>query len=532
MYALRIKAFVSMHNSHNEKTKYMMRLCIESERSHRRIRTAEENNAEANGDAFRFLNWDIQPAQHIRKGTDTITILALRAAIHFEASVKVIDDKACLIKEAGSQNEEPIIDPKSIIRTLMRKKREQALQDLLDRPYVGHSFKNIKGCKVANKIISDYKTEMNDNIQSFIIKARCNMLITGSIALQNHDHHDHNANMDHIPSCPYCHTVERDSLAHRLNRCHSNLVQKKKRHNMIQNVIANDMREKYGASHVTTDMGIVIDSEHVDAPYSSLKPDLVAWDDREIHIIEFSSPYDMQRENGADTLTETYEAKREKYAGLKQHCITKFNRQVTLHIIIVSSLGAIHKETIKDVKKLYTGWLNQKRKVAKVLRKMSTAALVGSYFIFYGIPFNENNRHGDDHHTIEGTNTDEHEEPDSQPSHSESSEDANNSSGSSTNPSVPTSADGTDVEEEVEEEAEDEDEDEEGPGSIDEILTMNQEDIHSSGDDNDELQDDEDEEEEYENEDGDELSGRHQEAETSTAAGEAAQVPSQDGTSH
>ena len=64
---------------------------------------------------------------------------------------------------------------------------------------------------------------------------------------------------------------------------------------------------------------------------------------------------------------------------------------------------------------------------------MSTAALVGSYFIFYGIPFNENNRHGDEHHTIKGTNMEsdsnqesEHEEPDSQLSHSESSDNSDN----------------------------------------------------------------------------------------------------------
>ena len=123
----------------------------------------------------------------------------------------------------------------------------------------------------------------------------------------------------------------------------------------------------------------------IEAPYSSLKPDLLAWNDNEIKIVEFSCPYDMQRENGEDTMEETYKTKRMKYSDLVQRCEAKYNKVTKLYIIIVSSLGAIYKETINDLNKLYKG--EPMKKMRQLYTQISNAAITGSYFIFYKIPF-------------------------------------------------------------------------------------------------------------------------------------------------
>ena len=419
MYSLRIKAFIALYNSHNMKTKALMREFVESERRFRQVQTRIIGNNNEDDDKI-FLDWKIRNT--LRKGTDTISILALRAADHYQSTIKTIDGCACLIihnsnndnvnnnnqnqnneennegnvdnqtNNESNEDEDPIAEPKKITRTLMKAIRKNKREELINRTYVGHSFRNIKNAPYANSMYSNYKSTLNDNIASFVIKARTNMLVTGSIAIRRESNTNNVNNNENIPSCPYCRTVTSDSIAHRLNRCQYNRYEKKKRHNMIQNVILRDVQRKFGQANVTIDSGVSINGTRVDAPYSSLKPDIVAWDNDNIHIIEFSCPYDMIKEDGSDTMTTTYNEKKEKYHDLVEHCREKFNMNVHLHIIIVSSLGAIHKKSINDIESLYSQ--SRKSKIVKtVLRRMSTLACIGSYFIFYRIPFQENDEH-------------------------------------------------------------------------------------------------------------------------------------------
>ena len=161
---------------------------------------------------------------------------------------------------------------------------------------------------------------------------------------------------------------------------------------MIQNVILRDLHTKFGQANVTVDSGVCINGTRVDPPYSRFKPDVVAWDNNDIHIIEFSSPYDMLKEDGKDTMEETYDAKKEKYQDLVEHCREKFRKNVRSYIIIVSSLGAIHERSIKDIEDLYQETRKSKQ-IKMVLRRMSALACIGSYFIFYKIPFEEQDSH-------------------------------------------------------------------------------------------------------------------------------------------
>ena len=62
--------------------------------------------------------------------------------------------------------------------------RKQYHNELLANKGTGHSFIDIQNAPYANKFIGDYTHPINDNIASWIIKARCNRLFTGSLALK------------------------------------------------------------------------------------------------------------------------------------------------------------------------------------------------------------------------------------------------------------------------------------------------------------------------------------------------------------
>lgn len=173
---------------------------------------------------------------------------------------------------------------------------------------------------------------------------------------------------------------------------------------MVQKVILEYLRNKYAQANTTIDHSITIDNMRVDEEYRSMRPDIVTWNDNEINIIEISCPYDMLDENQQDKMEFTYNTKFNKYKQLAQHCRNIYNRRVNEYVIIVSSLGAIYSKTRKDIRKLLN--LKEGNKTYKtILRKLSMASYIGSYFIYYKINFNEN----DNHEGLEDQTTDNEE---------------------------------------------------------------------------------------------------------------------------
>ena len=122
--------------------------------------------------------------------------------------------------------------------------------------------------------------------------------------------------------------------------------------------------------------------------------DVVAYDDHMIHIIEFTCPYDHLKEGNIEAMEEAYQDKVNKYRNLITQCRSQFNMQADLTIIVVSSLGAIYKKSIKELKKLLSLSSDRlKSKLNTLLRRMSIASCIGSYFIYYNIKFKENDLH-------------------------------------------------------------------------------------------------------------------------------------------
>ena len=429
-YMLRIKTFMSLFNSPNEKTKFMMREFADRERRFRGIEIRNPGTNCNQHDKY-FLNWLI--GDRYRSGTDTITIKAKEACDHFNITLKLIDsdpvivinssrislpvrkaisnadspgaessdDEVREIKDANeavtanrrkTQEEEEdtlIENPKLIPRTIMSIIRKQMQEKLTDRQAVGHSFRNIKNAPYANHFIGNQTCALNDNIVTWIIKARSNMLINGSLCTRHRLR-----NMITYPRCPYCGEQTKDTIHHRINSCNNNKVEKKKRHNMVQNIILKELTKKFGQHHVSIDHGVNINGQQVEAPFNTLRPDLIAWDENNIHIIEFTIPYDHLKEDHREAMEIAYTNKVNKYKGLVVHCRTQFKMNVDLTVVVVSSLGAVFKKSVKELRKLL-GLANKKgtSPMNKIMRRMSIAACIGSYFIYYNLKFSESNRH-------------------------------------------------------------------------------------------------------------------------------------------
>ena len=254
---------------------------------------------------------------------------------------------------------------------------------VVENPATGHSFIDIQDSAYANTFIGHYKHTLNDSIVTWIVKARCNLLVTGSLALKTH------IPKERIPCCPYCGTKGNDTIAHRLNGCKANLAQQTKRHNNIQNVLLQYMKNRLGTNmRYRTNSTINIGDTRIDKKYATLKPDIIAWDEKDLIIVEFSCVYANVGKDG-NKLKYVYDQKISKYAGLVKECKEKTGRKVKLYTIIVSSLGAVFKKSIDGIKELLRISKKDNKLLNTVLRRMSISACIGSYFIYNKLPFKE-----------------------------------------------------------------------------------------------------------------------------------------------
>ena len=203
--------------------------------------------------------------------------------------------------------------PRELLRYLSNKIREE----LVENRAIGHSFIDIKNASYANVFIGHYKHTLNDSIATWIVKARCNILFTGSLALKSH------VPAESIPCCPYYGTNGDDTLSHRINRCKSSMVEQTKRHNNIQNIVLEYMKimlgenRRYKTNSTLNRLGIQLNKKE-----ASLKPDIIAWNETSLWIVESSCVYANTGKDG-NKLEFTYNQKVNKYADLVKSCKEK-----------------------------------------------------------------------------------------------------------------------------------------------------------------------------------------------------------------
>ena len=392
---LRAKTFMSLYNTTSSKVRQAMRIYTESERAHRHINTINENEEEV------FLNWKIP--EKLKKGTDSIIVHAMRSAVKLGIRITLNEDtnnieivakqlemdknQTPTIPEnvigESSDNMVTLTTTKELLLYAAKSMRTQYREELVSNMGIGHSFVDIKDSPYAHMFIGDYKHPLNDTISRWIIKARFNMLFTGSLALKT------KVSREMIPCCPYCGTKGGDTIAHRLNGCTNSRTAQTKRHNNIQNIILSYMETRLGKEmHRRTNITVNLDGKHIDDEYKDLKPDIVAWDKDKIILVEFSSPYANYGRNGS-TLEKVYKEKHKKYENLVKSCKDTYKRKVSLYVIIVSSLGAVYSKSQNEIRKLLRISFNEKKLFSTILRRISLASCIASYFIFNRLKFNE-----------------------------------------------------------------------------------------------------------------------------------------------
>ena len=109
-----------------------------------------------------------------------------------------------------------------------------------------------------------------------------------------------------------------------------------------------------------------------------LRPDIVAWSNNrnKCIIIEISVPYGKKNWE-SDTLADVYSHKKEKYSELVNFLRDR-NIDVTFGVIIVSSIGAVFRESINDINRI----INVKKQAKTAIKRISACAVLGSMKIW------------------------------------------------------------------------------------------------------------------------------------------------------
>ena len=129
-------------------------------------------------------------------------------------------------------------------------------------------------------------------------------------------------------------------------------------------------------------------NERLRGEVSKLKPDLWWWQQNDLYIIEITVPYGMLSDNNDEnrrisTLETRRKQKTEKYKELVKECERQFGCKVRFSVIIVSSLGALPKETVSELRK----FTMNKRKLNLLCRRIVGASFTDSMLIYYNLDF-------------------------------------------------------------------------------------------------------------------------------------------------
>ena len=404
---LKIKKFIALYNSPNTQTRTLFRYFMESEREFRRVKKVKIDEGEESA----FLDWETDDEGKIVSGsggTSSITGTVNRECVRLAVKMKFDDrkDAAVIIKDEHGQ-EKTLSLPWMVARVLMKVHTKDARLRLVQQGMHGHSFVNLNNASDSNYLIGNYTNKLSDKIVSFMIAARTNTLYNGYISHLNGKHNG--------PKCPYCGASdEHDTLFHRLNNCTPAKYMYTYRHDLVAEAIRKQAELSYQGATILLNKTIRVPGMPVlTTPEASLRPDVTIITEKEIHIVEISCPYDMPKDDGTTALDYTYHTKKEKYEELRKQCEQRYRRKCKTYVVIVSSLGAVHKDTITDLRHLFRFRKNTKS-LNYLTRRISTAALIGSFLTYYKIDIRRRRRNNNNNtaRTNNGGNTNgEHTSP-------------------------------------------------------------------------------------------------------------------------
>lgn len=198
------------------------------------------------------------------------------------------------------------------------------------------------------------------------------------------------AAQSHNPSEGYCsvclnhgHQIN-GSLMHVLNGCPSTRQIFKWRHNLIEDVIVEEIRKTFRNSSIGRSITLLSACQDLSDATRNLKPDITAIAGNQMFIVEINCPYASMQQSDSETdqptpkLTIRHQQKTSKYQPLIDELRQKLDLNITFAAVVVSSLGSVVPETMKDLCKIFKD--KHSRSIAK---RISYQAILGSAVIFH-----------------------------------------------------------------------------------------------------------------------------------------------------
>lgn len=367
---LQTKSYFECKFSKMERTRNLMDFFEHEEIRYRGLSLASEHQRFGNI----LEDEDGNLVQSFRRGTNCTFIRAITASRKLGIGIKFDDNQAISIEDLRNHLEPvTVTGPKainSVIKTICNESHRRSLYSL---PLHGHSFRSCHDSPESNSFLSNPIRLLNDNIQKFTLLARANILPTHEIL----------ALSQNIPNkCERCSSTENDSLMHRLNNCPPQYAEYTKRHNCVVTIVSNLIRETrrpYPILH--SSQTITLRNLVLPPSLSRLKPDLWFLEPElnKLTVVEVTIPYGSFNEDGVSTLATRRSQKLEKYQELISFIRDSLRIKVEYYVIIVSSLGAVPKDTIRDLKKL----ARSQKRTSRYARLCSEAALAYSCTLFW-----------------------------------------------------------------------------------------------------------------------------------------------------
>lgn len=322
---------------------------------------------------IRFLFNSVESLEKKQNMSNTLYSRAHKALQSLNARLDFKDDHLLLKLES---DEEVKCNPFSIPKVLNRYLRTKHYKKLINEcPFKGSAFEDLERNYISNKFIIDLKTRMEDKVAKFTLLGRLNCLCTNELLAKS--------NKEISKLCPTCKVNH--SLMHILNKCTPSLGLIKGRHDAVAKIFADNLKDDHPDIPIFEDKPIFIkDLEKLPEEVASMKPDIwfceEANGDLNITIIEFSIPFGTMTNdsNGAriSSLSKVRQEKEVKYKALIRHLQNIYKAKVYYYVVVVSSLGAMPKETLKVLKDLF------KKKHKNIAYKIVDTVCSHSYSIF------------------------------------------------------------------------------------------------------------------------------------------------------
>jgi hypothetical protein len=373
-YVLSICSFAHMFLSKDPSIRAMTCAFIESERRFRQIPIDDVS-------IHHFLNWKDEKGE---RGTASFINNTRRAVKHLKVHLHSDFDKLT-ISESGKELK--TTSPSKIGRFLTQKVIRPVLaQEMTKHPDKGASFHTLIKNECSNTFLRNSHTYLSDAFFRFAVAARTNSLPT----LANIGKWYPNENID--DTCHRCDSARKSTLAHILNGCNANFPLMTDRHNRVVRCVRTAIEKLIPSDLV----GQIYENTPVQVSGLSensirLRPDM--WFVRKedgneiIEILEFSCPYGCVEDN-IISLDRVFGDKFQKYTNLAEEISHITSKPAKVHPIIISSLGAIHNESITHLRSI----LRCKDKDLKKLGiRMSEQAIMGSFKLW--IEFQKINNH-------------------------------------------------------------------------------------------------------------------------------------------